>query len=590
MNSINQIQSKENQINLGKAKSPNKDNESFEENMNAKLYDTNKIKNKELNLLNFTFNKNKREIIEKNSEETKIYEENQDTQKTLINYNNPEFKIEIFSLFDSQGELNFFKDNSSKDNSINNEENSKDKEFSFKINCKDTPLESDFHIFNMLNSESCNNDSLNNNYQINNSDIVTNEQDQDINMKNEIGENDDEKINTNITDNNIHNNNSKDEEKNAKEDELCFNIKENNEKKYPKRKREKSDFKRNQHKNKKIEYIGENNGKNKPDLIDLVESEDDNSNKEEESHKYKYPKIKKSIKIKKERSFFSWNLCYPNILLDKYALAFSLMMNREYPPVKKFLVYHSKKDTYAFIQLITKISYCPNTNKKLYFNFGEHTPKVRGAKSWRCHINNINKNNIDDYFTNIDIKNVIIGKSMRNNMFFKKDPQDQDETCLNDITKIPQIKMAHDYIRNIIAQKKCDYNKRCFWIKCDKNVDLSLILDLNNDDIYIKALNHSWVNYSDQKTVIILLKENYSEEIDYFLKTWIENERIKYSNGYYDIVPVHNKVVIFSFWSLDEYFKGDLFGEPTLKLRFEKSEIKSRTDIKKFIEEMNNEF
>ena len=38
MNSINQIQSKAYQINLGKFKSPNKDNESFEENINAPIF------------------------------------------------------------------------------------------------------------------------------------------------------------------------------------------------------------------------------------------------------------------------------------------------------------------------------------------------------------------------------------------------------------------------------------------------------------------------------------------------------------------------------------------------------------------------
>ena len=149
--------------------------------------------------------------------------------------------------------------------------------------------------------------------------------------------------------------------------------------------------------------------------------------------------------------------------------------------------------------------------------------------------------------------------------------------------------MAHDYIRNIIAQKKCDYNKKCFWIKCDKNVDLSHVLDLNNEKIYIKSPNHSWEKYRDQKTVVVLLKEKDSEEIGQFLKMWAENERIIYSNGSYDIAPVYDKVVIFSFWSLDEYFKDDSVSELMLKLRFKKLEIKSGIDIKKFIEEISNE-
>ena len=596
-------------------KSLNQDNESFQENTKEIISTIKEIKNNELNLFNFSLNKNKNGFIENNCEDTKTHEENQDTQKILINYNCPEFKAEIFSLFDSQNELNFFKDNSSKDSLKTNEKNSKENEFSFQINCKNTSLEPDFHLFNnIFNFENSNNDSLNNNCTINNSMLITNEQEQekevedkqnkneeiqekifikdengenkdiikiDINTENDLDEKIVTKVNTDTTDNSMNNNYPDDDEKNSY---ISININENNGIKYPKRNRGKN-------KNKRKAFTGKYNEKNKSASIDLDESEDDLSNKKEEFHKYKYPKIKKAIKTKKERhSFFGWYLCYPNILLDKYALAFSLTMDREYPKVKKFLVYHGKKDTFAFIKLLNKISYIPNPNKQLYFNFGEHTPEVIGVKSWRRLIKKINnKNNIEDYFTNIDIKNVIKGKPMRHNMFFKKDPQDQDETCFNDVVKIPQIKMAQDYIRNIIAQKKCDYNKKCFWIKYDKNVDLSHVLELNNEEVYVKALNHSWENYSDQKTVIVLLKENDSEEIGQFLKMWTENDRIIYSNGNYDIAPVHYKVVIFSFWTLDEYFKDGSFCDLNLKLRFKKLEIKSGTDIKKFIEEISKE-
>ena len=89
--------------------------------------------------------------------------------------------------------------------------------------------------------------------------------------------------------------------------------------------------------------------------------------------------------------------------------------------------------------------------------------------------------------------------------------------------------------------------------------------------------------------MVVLLKENDSKEVGHFLKTWTENKRIIYSNGSYDVAPVHDKVIIFSFWSLDEYFKDDSVSELMLKLRFKKLEIKSGIDIKKFIEEISNE-
>ena len=41
------------------------------------------------------------------------------------------------------------------------------------------------------------------------------------------------------------------------------------------------------------------------------------------------------------------------------------------------------------------------------------------------------------------------------------------------------------------------------------------------------------------------------------MKKWIENKRFNFSNGIYDIVPVHNKVLIFSYFSISEYFKEE---------------------------------
>ena len=234
-------------------KSLNQDNESFQENTKEIISTIKEIKNNELNLFNFSLNKNKNGFIENNCEDTKTHEENQDTQKILINYNCPEFKAEIFSLFDSQNELNFFKDNSSKDSLKSNEKNSKENKFSFQINCKNTSLEPDFHLFNnIFNFENSNNDSLNNNCTINNSMLITNEQEQekevedkqnkneeiqekifikdeksenkniikiDINTENDLDEKIVTKVNTDTTDNSMNN------EKNSY---ISININENN--------------------------------------------------------------------------------------------------------------------------------------------------------------------------------------------------------------------------------------------------------------------------------------------------------------------------------------------------------------------------
>ena len=77
---------------------------------------------------------------------------------------------------------------------------------------------------------------------------------------------------------------------------------------------------------------------------------------------------------------------------------------------------------------------------------------------------------------------------MRQNIYYKKDPEDKEEICFSNLLQIPKIKKAFNYVRNIIAQEKCDYNKKCYWIKCDKDIDLNHILESNNEDIYIKNL------------------------------------------------------------------------------------------------------
>ena len=135
-------------------------------------------------------------------------------------------------------------------------------------------------------------------------------------------------------------------------------------------------------------------------------------------------------------------------------------------------------------------------------------------------------------------------------MFFNKDQKDQDEIYFYDILKMPKIKKAFYYVKNIAAQKKCDYNRKCYWITCDKNVDLDCINDLNGKDIYIKSIDYSLENYCDQKIMVIILKESYSKEIGSFLKKWTDNGKVNLDNDIYSIVPVNNKVLIFSYFSI----------------------------------------
>ena len=261
-------------------------------------------------------------------------------------------------------------------------------------------------------------------------------------------------------------------------------------------------------------------------------------------------------------------------------------MSREDAP-RQFLVTCGEKDTFAFFYLLQKISYYPNSENNLLFKFDEYIPEVKGARSWRNIFsnNNIIYNQIDNYFTNIDIKNNIKGKKMRQNMLFKKDSDDKDEICFNNISQVPpQIKLALEQANNLIAQKYCDYNKKCFWVTCDKDVDLNPILNLNNKEYYIKALNDSWKNYSAQKTLIVILEKDYSESIGELLKLLTEKEKILGIDN--NIVPVHDKVIVLTSFPFAKYFKSDPFNEITLNIRFQKLALDKGKNIKEFIEEI----
>ena len=177
-------------------------------------------------------------------------------------------------------------------------------------------------------------------------------------------------------------------------------------------------------------------------------------------------------------------------------------------------------------------------------------------------------------------------------MLFKKDSEDEEEFCFNNINQVPkEIKLACESVNNSIEQKYCDYNKKCFWVTCDKNVDLHPLLNLDKKFYYLKNLNDNyWDNYSLQNTVIITLEENYTKKIGDFLKLWTKNERIIFStNNNYEKVSVYNKIIILSFCPFNRYIIKDEFKEVTLNIRFEKLQLKSGVDVVKFIEEINNE-
>ena len=327
--------------------------------------------------------------------------------------------------------------------------------------------------------------------------------------------------------------------------------------------------------------------------MDIDGSEEDESSNDEEEPDMQFKKEKEiyeySNQIKKEKYgyFMKWCLQYKNVILDKYILAFYLIISREKAP-KQFLVYCGEKDTYAFLKLEEKIYYHPNTDEKLLFRFGEYIPEIKGGKSWRNLFNNtIINNHIDNYFTNIDINNGIKGRKMRHNMLFKKDPDDKDEICFNKINQVPlQIKLALEKANNLFAQKYCDYNKNCFWVTCDKDVDLNPILNLNNKDYYIKTLNDSWENYSAQKTLIVILEKDYSERIGDFLKLLTDKEKIVAIDN--NVVPVHDKVIVLSFLPLAQYFKGDPFNEIVLNIKFQKMTLNRGKNIEELIEKIKN--
>ena len=510
-----------------------------------------------------------------------------------INYDLSESKLDLFNFLDSSDVLSSKGDGDSyKINSLNKEETNNDNnEDILKENETNNSFASNCTIFNNLNYENSIYDTheINNHFQ--NSSEYISEPKEERNNKNEEKLNGGMDYKMNIEYNNCENKN---------ETNVDNNI--NNINNIRRQRIWESELKIQKEINIKITSNNSSRkklfksvkfNKDNASLIQLDESEYDNLSKKEakSNNKSQYQNIPKSTKIKKEKYYygFGWSLCFHNILLDKYVLAFSLMIDRKYPPVRKFLVYRGIKDTFAFIELTDKIPYNPNLDYKLLFKFNEYIPEVKSAKSWRCHFNNIIINNTWDYFSNIDIKNAIKPKRMRQNMFFNKDQKDQDEIYFYDILKMPKIKKAFYYVKNIAAQKKCDYNRKCYWITCDKSVDLDNMYDLNGKDIYIKSIDYSLENYCDQKIMVIILKEGYSKEIYSFLKKWTDNGRVNLDNDIYGIVPVHNKVLIFSYFSINDYFKEDLSNEFILDKRFKNLFLKSGKDIKKLIEEINKE-
>ena len=65
------------------------------------------------------------------------------------------------------------------------------------------------------------------------------------------------------------------------------------------------------------------------------------------NHIYRYPK---GI-ILKESTYYNkrWWLHFP-YLLDKYEVAFSLIIGRKYPHVEKFIIYRGKRDIFALLK------------------------------------------------------------------------------------------------------------------------------------------------------------------------------------------------------------------------------------------------
>ena len=120
-------------------------------------------------------------------------------------------------------------------------------------------------------------------------------------------------------------------------------------------------------------------------------------------------------------------------------------------------------------------------------------------------------------------------------MFFNKDPKDQDEIYFYDILKMPKIKKAFYYVMNIAAQKKCDYNRKCYWITCDKNIDLDNIYDLNElvDDftsciitIILREINYSGFENRNEyfkACLSIKLMKNFCEEHNTYFQSFFFN-------------------------------------------------------------------
>ena len=127
--------------------------------------------------------------------------------------------------------------------------------------------------------------------------------------------------------------------------------------------------------------------------------------------------------------------------------------------------------------------------------------------------------------------------------------------------------MAYEHVENFITKENCDFKKKCFWISYNEETDLSPILKLNDKNIYVKDISKFWNNYSIQKNMILLLNYYYEEIIQY-LKKWTDNRKFISANEYYEIIPVYNKMIIFSFSSTIKYFHDDLSIKMNMYFKF----------------------
>ena len=267
----------------------------------------------------------------------------------------------------------------------------------------------------------------------------------------------------------------------------------------------------------------------KPDSILLKENQENYLNN-----------MNNNIDTKLNLSFKSKNylLTYENLMTKKINLIINIMVNKNLPKIKLYIIFAFNKTLKVYIKFKKYFIY----NNFLFpnlFDYYNIKPKIE--------IGNINRElkkdlikRKYDYISNkiISFKNdIIIYKPNINNSLSIK-------VLESEINKF-------EYDNNCF-NKGDIYHRKIFWLSGETGVGKStLVRAIFANNYYEKYLDDSWENYNNEEIIIVEVKKEYETDLEKYFDIWTESYLFKTKDGK---LPLYNKLIFICEESIENYF------------------------------------